>query len=82
MNTFDFIDEYIKNIDYKEISNGFDLTMPFRFFNDETIITLHLQKNESGYFDIDDKGNTLRYLNNIDVKIENYKDKIFVSSTI
>lgn len=76
MSAQDFLDEFIKSIDYKEVYNGFDLTIPFRFFNDETIITLHLQKNDIGYYDIDDKGNTLRYLNNIDVNLENYKNKI------
>lgn len=51
--------------------------MPFTFFNDEQIgIKLNIKTNAGGWYDIDDNGNTLRYLKSIDVNIEDYNDRI------
>lgn len=76
MNITEFLNEYAKSITIKEVNDGYDLTLPFRLFNDESVITLHIKENQGGYFDIDDKGNTLRYLNNFDVNLQDYKDRV------
>lgn len=77
METINFLEEYFKILDCKEINGVFELTMPFTFFNDEqTGIKVNIKKNAGGYYEIDDNGNTFRYLNNLDVNIEDYKDKV------
>ena len=76
MNIADFLVNYVKEISFDKQSNGYDLNMPFRLFNDEVTITLHIQENPAGYYDIDDKGNTFRYLENLDVDIKDYRDRV------
>lgn len=76
MNITEFLNEYAQSISIKEVDGEYDLTLPFRFFNDEGVITLHIKENQGGYFDIDDKGNTLRYLNDLDVNLQDYKDRV------
>ena len=76
MNITEFLNEYAQSMTIKEVNDGYDLTLPFRFFNDESVITLHIKENQGGYFDIDDKGNTLRYLNDLDVNLQDYKDRV------
>lgn len=76
MKVIDFLNDYVKDFDYVEMQGGFDLNVPFRLFNDETTLTVHIQENEKGYFDIDDKGRTLKYLENMDTDIDKYEFKI------
>ena len=77
-----FLNDYIKEIIYKKVADGWDLTLPFRFFNGETIITLHLKKNKGGFYDIDDKGNTFKYLESIDANIQEYSARIEIICTL
>ena len=65
-----FLENYMKDMSVKKVENGFDLKIPFTLYP-ETIdpITLHLQKNEQGMYDIDDKGFVCRHLNNLDVNL-------------
>ena len=72
----EFLNGYAESIEINEENDGWDLVFPFAFFNAESIITLHIQENENGYFDIDDKGSTLKYLNSIDCELSKYSDKI------
>ncbi len=77
MKTNYFLEEYLKSLDCKEVNGVFTLTLPFAFFNDEqSVIQLNIKQNTGGWFDIDDNGNTFRYLNSIDVHIEDYKDRV------
>lgn len=76
MEAMQFLRGYAENIKINEENGGWELTLPFRFFNNDANITLHIQENENGYFDIDDKGSTLKYLNNIDCELSKYSDKI------
>ena len=71
-----FIQNYMRDIQYKKVDDGYDLYLPFMLFNDETTISLHLKKHKDGYWEIDDKGNTFRYLDNMDVNIKDYEWKI------
>ena len=72
----DFLTKYFENIFYSGNDDDFDLTLPFRFFNAESNVTLHLKKHETGYYEVDDKGATLQYLSNLDVDVNDYNDKI------
>lgn len=77
MEKINFLEEYMNSLSYKETNDGFELTMPFTFFNDEQAgIKLNIKKNAGGWYDIDDNGNTFRYLHNLDVNIVDYKDRI------
>jgi len=76
MNIANLSNAYAQSITIKEVNGEYDLTLPFRFFNDEGVITLHIKENQGGYFDIDDKGNTLRYLNDLDVNLQDYKNRV------
>lgn len=71
-----FIENYMRDIEYRKVDDGYDLYLPFMLFNDETTISLHLTKHKDGYWEIDDKGNTFRYLDNMDVNIKDYEWKI------
>lgn len=71
-----FIQNYMRDIQYRKVDDGYDLYLPFMLFNDETTISLHLKKHKDGYWEIDDKGNTFRYLDNIDANIKDYEWKI------
>ena len=71
-----FLKNYIKDFDFLKKGNGYDLNIPFRLFNDEVTFTVHIQENEAGYYDIDDKGHTFKYLENFDTNIEKYQYKI------
>lgn len=71
-----------KNIIINQVDDDCTLTLPFKFFNGESIISLHIQKNQAGYYEIDDNGSTLKYLNNIDANPQDYKDKIEIICTL
>jgi hypothetical protein len=72
----DFLTNYFENIVFNGNENNFDLTLPFCFFNGEGNVTLHLKKHDVGYYEVDDKGATLKYLSNLDVNLSDYKDRI------
>ena len=72
----DFIENYGKEIDIVETDDGYDITLPFAFFNGETVITLHVQQTDQGFYFIDDKGATLKYLDNLDTSLELFYDKV------
>ena len=82
MEIFELLTKFNESLVSNQENDAFDLTIPFTFFNDEQAITLHIQKNQAGYYDIDDKGNVLRYLNNIDANILDHKDKIEIICTL
>ena len=72
----DFLTKYFENIVFNGNEKAFDLTLPFCFFNGDGYVTLHMQKHDLGYYEVDDKGATLLYLSNLDVDVNDYKDKI------
>ena len=72
----DFLTKYFENIVFDGNEKGFDLTLPFCFFNGEGNVTLRFQKHDLGYYEVDDKGATLLYLSNLDFDVNDYKDKI------
>ena len=72
----DFINEYVKEIDFNKVGEDYEIVLPFKFFNAETVITLHLHQTKNGYYLVDDKGYTMQYLAFNDVNISEYKDKI------
>ena len=49
MDITEFLNNYFKSINYKQLDDGFDLTIPYKFFNGEYNLTLHIKKNNSGY---------------------------------
>lgn len=71
----DFVDEYVKSMQFEPVQDGYELRLPFELFNAETPITLHLQKKD-GYISIDDRGYTMQYLDFNDVDLNDYKDDV------
>ena len=73
-----FLDGYVKDFIYEKVEDGYDLLVPFTFFNNETYGTvLHIKKSSEGnWFEIDDKGNTAKYLDWQDAKFEDYEWKV------
>ena len=73
-----FLDGYVNEITYKKVEDGYDLFVPFTFFNNETLGTvLHIKKSSDGdWYEIDDKGNTAKYLDWQDAKFEDYRWKV------
>ena len=50
MKAINFLEEYIKSLNCKEKTDGFELTMPLTFFNDEQAgIKLNTKKNAGGW---------------------------------
>ncbi len=76
MNISDFLMDYFKDIKYDKNGNGYDLYLPFMLYNDDHTISVHIEENKEGYYDIHDNGHTLKYLTNIGADITKYENKV------
>ena len=78
MDTEKFLDNYIKEMNLIKVEDGYNLYLPFTFFNNETMgIVLHIKESENGgWYEIDDRGETAKYLDWQDTKFEDYEWKV------
>ena len=71
-----FLQKYNETIRYAEVNGGYAIAFPFKFYNDDHISSVFISEDESGLFTITDNGNTMLYLENMCVDIEEYASKI------
>ena len=71
-----FLQKYNEHIKYAKRDGGYDIAFPFKFYNDDHISSVHISEDETGLFTITDNGNTMLYLENMCVNIEEHTDKI------
>lgn len=71
-----FLKKYNEEIRYAECGNGYEIAFPFKFCNDDRISSIFISEDESGLFTVTDNGNTIRYLENMGIDMQEYADKI------
>ena len=76
MNIEEFLKKYNEEIKYAKCGNGFEIALPFKFYNDDHISSFFISEDETGLFLITDNGNTVKYLENMGVDMQEYSGKI------
>ena len=71
-----FLKKYHEEIRYAKCGNGFEIAFPFKFCHDDRISSVFISEDETGLFTITDNGNTVKYLENMGVDVQEYADKI------
>lgn len=72
-----FINNLIEQIKLNGNNDSFSLTIPFKFFNNEyPYLTLTIIRSSDNYYHISDEGYTFKYLQNLDIDFNSYKDKV------
>ena len=72
-----FINNLIEQIKLNRNNDSFSLTIPFKFFNNEyPYLTLTIIRSSDNYYHISDEGYTFKYLQNLDIDFNSYKDKV------
>ena len=72
-----FINNLIEQIKLNWNNDSFSLTIPFKFFNNEyPYLTLTIIRSSDNYYHISDEGYTFKYLQNLDIDFNSYKDKV------
>ena len=71
-----FLQNYNEEIRYAECGDGYEIAFPFKFLNYSEISSVFISEDENGLFTVTDNGNTIKYLENTGVGVEEYADKI------